>query len=209
MSVADHDARAAIAARADVSREIMERLEGLVAHIDAWRGKMNLVGPREFDRIWTRHVDDSLQLLDHLESPEEILDLGSGGGFPGLVLAAACPPPVRVTLAESVGKKCVFLQSAIDTLGLPARVIHARIEAIDPFPADLVTARAFAPLPKLLDYAGRWLENGAVGLFHKGKSWQEELTAANRHWAFRHDVFASRTDPAAVILRLSEVRRNG
>ncbi|MEM7766034.1 MAG: 16S rRNA (guanine(527)-N(7))-methyltransferase RsmG [Pseudomonadota bacterium] len=205
----DREGRAIVAARGDVSRETLARLDALVDHVDSWRTRMNIIGPREFDRIWSRHIDDSLQLLPLIGGPATILDLGSGGGFPGLVLAAAQPSQSQVTLVESVGKKCAFLMNAVEALDLPATVLRSRVEALTPFPATHVTARAFAPLPKLLDYAAPWLQNDAIGLFHKGKSWQEELDAASRQWAFRHETIPSRTDEAAVIMRLSEVRRHG
>ena len=193
----------------DVSRETLERLEGLVAHMDAWRGKLNLIGPKEFDRIWDRHIADSLQLLPHLPSDPKVLDLGSGGGFPGLVLAAAIEAPGSVTMVESVGKKCVFLRSAVDALSLAAAVRHARVEALDPWPVSVVTARAFAPLPKLMKYAAPFLSAGAFGLFHKGKSWQEEIAEASRDWTFAHEMVPSRTSDDGVLLKISEVQANG
>ncbi len=209
MTEIEREARNRLAADFGVSRETLSRLDRLVAIMDDWRVRMNLIGPREFDRVWSRHILDSLQLLPHMPAVQTCLDLGSGGGFPGLILAASAPPPFSITLVESVGKKCAFLQAVVSELDLPARVIQSRIEAIDAFPVDVVTARAVAPLPKLLEYAAPWLENGALGLFHKGKTWHEELDAANRHWQLRHTPCPSLTDPAAVILKVSEVSRHG
>ncbi|MEO1568834.1 MAG: RsmG family class I SAM-dependent methyltransferase, partial [Pseudomonadota bacterium] len=131
------------------------------------------------------------------------------GGFPALVLAAAAPEPFSITLVESVAKKCTFLAEAIETIGLSAQVHNGRVEDMTAGPVDVITARAFAPLPKLLNFAEPWFEFGAIGLFHKGKSWQEELNEVSRQWALTWDAIPSRTDPDGVILKILEVRRNG
>ena len=190
----------------NVSRETLERLEIIVAELDQWRSKINLIGPSEFDQVWRRHVWDSWQLFDHVpEGP--IVDLGSGSGFPALVLAAGfASKESHMTLIESVGKKCAFLRAAIDSAELNARVIQGRVEAVNPVEAHCVTARAFAPLPKLLDYAEPWLEKGAYGVFPKGRRWQEELTSAQESWRFAHEAIPSKTGDGA-ILKISEVSR--
>lgn len=190
----------------NVSRETLERLEIIVAELDQWRSKINLIGPSEFDQVWRRHVWDSWQLFDHVpEGP--IVDLGSGSGFPALVLAAGfASKESHMTLIESVGKKCAFLRAAIDSAELNARVIQGRVEAVNPVEAHCVTARAFAPLPKLLDYAEPWLEKGANGVFPKGRRWQEELTSAQESWRFAYEAIPSKTGDGA-ILKISEVSR--
>ena len=190
----------------NVSRETLERLEIIVAELDQWRSKINLIGPSEFDQVWRRHVWDSWQLFDHVpEGP--IVDLGSGSGFPALVLAAGfASKESHMTLIESVGKKCAFLRAAIDSAELNARVIQGRVEAVNPVEAHCVTARAFAPLPKLLDYAEPWLEKGAYGVFPKGRRWQEELTSAQESWRFAYEAIPSKTGDGA-ILKISEVSR--
>ena len=164
------DDRAAFLAANDVSRETLDRLDQVIATLDVWRQKSNLIGPKEWPQIWTRHVGDSWQLLDHIPETARVVDLGSGAGFPGLMIAAARPSG-HVTMVESVGKKCAFLRAAIDAAGLPASVHQGRVEAAPPISAEFVTARAFAPMPKLLDYAAPWLRKGA-GYIRRSRSGQ-------------------------------------
>lgn len=191
----------------NVSRETRERLELIVAELDAWRMKINLIGPAEFDQVWRRHVWDSWQLFDHIPMDGHTVDLGSGSGFPALVLAAGfSSDAASITMIESVGKKCAFLRSAVQVANLRATVIQGRVEAVNPVQALCVTARAFAPLPKLLDYAAPWLENGAYGVFPKGRRWQEELTSAMESWSFAYEAIPSKTGDGA-ILKISEVSR--
>lgn len=190
----------------DVSRETLARLDAIIAELDAWRLKVNLIGPREWPTIWHRHVADGLQLMPLLGSARRVVDLGSGAGFPGLVIAAALEGG-HVTMVESVGKKCAFLHAAIQAAGLPARVEQARIESVDVDDIEVVTARALAPLPKLLELSAKWLESGAFGVFPKGENLDEELTAARQRWTFSAEVIPSRTSPTGQILTVSEVRK--
>ncbi len=196
--------RADFIATRNVSRETLARLDRFIEILGQARLRSNLIGPKEWPYIWQRHVWDSLQLVDYLTPDARIIDLGSGAGFPGLVLAAALPD-AHVTMIESVGKKTAFLRSAVEATGLSANVIQARVESAPDIKADFVTARAFAPLPKLLDYAAPWLKNGAVGLFHKGERWQEELTAAQQCWSFASEAIPSRSSGAGVIARITEL----
>lgn len=198
--------REAVIADYNVSRETLERLDAVIAELIDWSERINLIGPKERPRLWSRHVADSLQLAESLSGARQIVDLGSGAGFPGLVLAACLPDVERVTLVESVGKKCAFLRAAADAANLPARVLNSRIEAVEAFPVDAVTARALAPLPKLLELSAKWLETGAIGVFPKGQAVNEELTAARQRWTFNHQTRSSRTDSSGTILIISEVR---
>ena len=198
--------RAAFLAANDVSRETLARLDRVLATLDDWRTRSNLIGPKEWPVIWTRHVADCYQLLDQIPETARVVDLGSGAGFPGLILAAARPAG-HVTMIESVGKKCAFLRAAIDAAGLSASVRQERVESVDPMPADFVTARAFAPLPKLLDYAAPWLKHGATGLFLKGERWKEELTEAGQKWIFAHEAIPSRVGGSGTILIVRELKR--
>lgn len=200
------DDRAAFLAANDVSRETLDRLDGVIATLDVWRQKSNLIGPKEWPQIWTRHVGDSWQLLDHIPEAARVVDLGSGAGFPGLIIAAARPEG-HVTMVESVGKKCAFLRAAIDAAGLPASVHQGRVETAPPISAEFVTARAFAPMPELLDYAAPWLRKGAIGVFPKGERWKEELTAARQRWNFAYEAIPSRSGGSGVILIVREVSR--
>ena len=171
--------------------------------------RSNLIGPKEWPQIWTRHVGDSVQLLDRIPDTARVVDLGSGAGFPGLILAAARPAG-HVTMIESVGKKCAFLRAAIKAADLPAEVHQGRVEAAPPIAAAYVTARAFAPLPELLDYAAPWLRKGATGVFPKGERWKEELTAAQQRWNFAYQAIPSRSGGSGVILIVREAaRRHG
>ena len=191
----------------NVSRETRSRLEIIVSELDAWRSKINLIGPSEFNQVWRRHVWDSWQLFDHIPDAGRIVDLGSGSGFPALVLAAGfASEESHITMIESVGKKCAFLRAAVKAADLSATVIQGRVEAINPVEAECITARAFAPLPKLLDYAAPWLEKGAYGVFPKGRRWQEELTSALESWNFAYEAIPSKTGDGA-ILKISEVSR--
>lgn len=200
------DDRAAFLAEFDVSRETSERLDTVILTLDAWRRRSNLIGPREWPQIWSRHVADSYQILPHISETANCVDLGSGAGFPGLVISAARPKG-HVTMMESVGKKCAFLRAAIEAAGLNASVYQGRIEAAPPSDADIVTARAFAPLPKLLEYAWPWMKNGAMGVFLKGERWNEELTDARQSWNFAYEAIPSRTGGSGVILIVRELKR--
>lgn len=193
----------------DVSRETTERLETIVDVLDEWRAVHNLIGPKEMDHIWRRHVFDSLQLWPLLPVDGAIVDLGSGAGFPGLIMAACLVGTGReVTLIESVGKKCAFLRDVIERAELPARVCQGRVEDNTHLATSSITARAFAPLPRLFDYASPWLLKGVPAILPKGKSWQEELTQAQEYWKFAYDVIPSQSGEG-VILIISEVSRGG
>ncbi len=195
-------------AEAGVSRETLDELEGLVTLLDEWRLKFNLIGPREIGQIWARHILDSAQLFNVISSDSRVVDLGSGAGFPGLVLGChAKRGKGAVALVESVGKKCAFLADVTAKLHLPVTVVNKRVETVPSSTADFITARAFAPLPKLLDYSEPWLSRGATGLFFKGERWQEELTAAQECWTLAYEAIPSRTSATGVILKIKEARR--
>ena len=199
----------AIGKQIDVSRETFERLEAVLNCLDEHRKRMNLIGPSEWDHIWRRHIADSLRLLPYVPMDSRIVDLGSGGGFPALPLACVLTEggTGHVTMVETVGKKCAFLRAAVVAADLNATVRQGRVENCADIEADIITARAFAPLPKLLDYAAPWLEKGGMGLFHKGERWKEELTAASKEWTFAHEAIPKRDGGAGVILKIAEVSR--
>ncbi|MEM5515681.1 16S rRNA (guanine(527)-N(7))-methyltransferase RsmG [Henriciella sp. AS95] len=192
----------------NVSRETLELVERYVELLNEWRQKINLIGPREMDHIWFRHVLDSAQLIPMTGPGASIIDLGSGAGFPGLILAChAKQAGGQVSMVESVGKKCAFLMDVVSKLQLPAHVENRRVEALTPKSVDFVTARAFAPLPKLLDYSEPWLSRGATGLFFKGERWREELTDAQECWTLAYEAIPSRTSQTGVILKIKEAHR--
>ncbi len=206
MAPSDRDA---FLADRNVSRETLARLDAIAATLDDWRMRSNLIGPREWPQIWTRHIGDSYQLLPHIPETAHVVDLGSGAGFPGLVIAADRPMG-HVTMIESVGKKCAFLRAAIAAADLSATVHQGRVETAPVSAADVVTARAFAPLDSLLDYAWPWLKAGAIGVFPKGERWKEELTNAQKTWNLAPEAIPSRSGGSGVILIVRElVRRHG
>ncbi len=188
-----------------VPRETEERLRDYLALLIRWNARINLVAQAVPDILWVRHVVDSAQLAPLVPpGPGPLIDLGSGAGFPGLVLAALSGREIH--LVESDRRKCAFLQEAARLLGLSQVTIHPnRIEAATLPPAAVVSARALAPLPQLLRYTHRLLLPGGVALFPKGRNVTEELTAAAADWTMRIERFASRTDPDSTILRLSEI----
>lgn len=185
------------------------RLDDLLEVLIRWNGRINLVADREPEAIRARHIADSLQLLPLLPHDDAPLaDLGSGGGFPGLVLAAAATRPVH--LVESDRRKAAFLTEASARLGLRHVAVHPeRIEAVRLPPIGVVTARALAPVSRLLPHAARLLAPGGVAIFPKGRTAEAELTAALPEWRVQVERFASRTAPDATILRLSDIRRAG
>jgi 16S rRNA (guanine527-N7)-methyltransferase len=189
----------------NVSRETIARLDRLVDLLLEWQQTRNLIAASTIPTIWTRHIADSLQLLELAPDAKIWVDLGSGGGFPGLVLACALVERAgaKLHLVESTAKKCAFLQAVIDALDLPAEVHCQRIESFVPaFPTtpDVVTARALAPLPKLLEMSFPLIRKGGLGLFLKGQDVGSELTEAAKYWNIRHKLVPSRTDDRARIV---------
>lgn len=195
----------------DVSRETLSTLSQFRALLAKWSRQIDLVGPRELSRFWRRHALDSLQIL-RLAPPEALsfADLGSGAGFPGLVLAMQLRERAgaHAVLHESDGRKAAFLRQMIVTLALPARVEQGRIENAPEIEAEVVSARALAPLPVLLEYANRVMrrKNGC-GLFLKGQDVAAELTTAANSWNFAAQRIPSLADPEGVVLRVEALSR--
>lgn len=192
----------------DVSRETKDRLLAFQKIVEKWNPKINLIGPSTLSDFTNRHVHDSLQLLDAApEDPETWVDLGSGGGFPALVLAIACVDrPTSFSLIESDQRKAAFLRAACRDLGLEKVIVLAeRIELAQPRSAQVVSARALAPLPRLIDYVARHMRPNGVALLPKGRGWHDELLAARAIWKFRCEAIPSKTDPEAAILKISGV----
>ena len=173
-----------------------------------WNATLNLIAARDVSVVWDRHIQDSLQLVPLMPAGlTRAIDLGTGGGFPGLVLAIATG--VRFDLIESDRRKASFLRTAVLEIGAPATVHCCRIEDAAVEPAALVTARALAPLPRLLPLAARFLTSDGVCLFLKGAKVEEELTAASVDWSMAVERIPSRTGADGVVLRIGGLRRRG
>jgi 16S rRNA (guanine527-N7)-methyltransferase len=193
----------------DVSRETKEKLGLLESELRRWQAIKNLVGPGTLDHIWDRHIVDSLQLLELAPRAKTWLDLGSGAGFPGLVLAiAGYERGLQVDLVESNSRKCAFLRHIVRLTGARAKVHEARLETVIPSfvgKADIVSARALASLAQLLEWTEPLLNTGTTGLFPKGRDAESELTEARESWTFDLEILPSRTDADARILRITSI----
>ena len=193
-----------------VSRETLERLDGLVGEVERWSRSINLVSDARVTTIWERHVLDSLQLFPHRHPSGKLwCDLGTGGGFPGLVvaiLARELAPDLSVTMVESDQRKAAFLAHAVRTLNLRGNVRGCRAEELPPVNADTVSARALAPLERLLPLVSRHLSPGGVALLPKGRNFTQEIAAARRHWAFAVEPIESILSAESRILRLTDLR---
>jgi 16S rRNA (guanine527-N7)-methyltransferase len=191
-----------------VSRETQERLEKFVALLLFWQDKFNLVANSTLPLIWTRHISDSLQLLDHAPDAKVWVDYGSGAGFPGIPIACALAdrPGAQVHLVESVGKKANFLREVVAQTGIPATVHQMRAENFgDSYgdKVDVVTARALSPLKTLCDQTFPLIKRGAVGLFNKGQDVDAELTEAAKYWTIEAQKLPSKTSPQGCILKVT------
>ena len=178
------------------------------ATLQKWNKRINLVAPSTLDDYWHRHAYDSWQVIPHIgNAAQSVIDMGSGAGFPGIALAIEMKSRGRghVTLVESAGKKVNFLRSVIRDLQLPATVLSQRAESLTPQAFDCVTARAFAPLPKLLAYAHPFWGSQTRGLFLKGQGLAGELLDAQKEWAFSYKTHQSLTDDMASIVELSQL----
>jgi 16S rRNA (guanine527-N7)-methyltransferase len=184
---------------------LLERYRVLLAE---WNERMNLVGPATLEVFWSRHAWDSAQILSLEPDALRWADLGTGAGLPGVVLAILGKGRAgfHVELVDSLAKRCRLLQTVVDELGLPATVRNARAESLD-LPVDVVTARACAPLVRLLGYAESYLRRGATGLFLKGQDVASELEEATKYWEFDADILPSRSDPRGRIVRVRRLRR--
>ena len=189
-----------------VSRETLSRLSAYVDLLEQWNRRINLVGRNTMGDIWRRHILDAAQLYPLLPRRTRILiDFGSGAGIPGLVLAAM--GVAEVHLVESDQRKAAFLREAIRVMDIPAVVHPERIEKLAAFSADVITARALTDLPELLDLAERFLQPRTICLFPKGRSVEDELSAAGEAWAMSAERLQSRSDPSGVILKLEALSR--
>jgi 16S rRNA (guanine527-N7)-methyltransferase len=186
----------------------MADLGALIERLTAANAVMNLVGPDTIADVWNRHIFDSAQLLDLVDEGATWADLGAGAGFPGLVLAILLKERAdsHVWLVDSLGKRCRFLQEMVDALSLRATVVNGRAED-QRIKVDVVTARALAPMDRLLGYAQPYLQRGAQGLFLKGEKAEVELIEARKVWQFDSSLSVSRSDPRGRIVSVRSLRR--
>lgn len=198
----------AFRARANASSEQIADLEAFRLRLVEANAVMNLVGPDSLPDFWNRHVWDSAQLLDLAPEARSWADLGAGAGFPGLVLSIMLKgrDGAHVWLIDSLAKRCRFLREVVDALSLPATVIVGRAEA-QSVTCDIVTARAVAPMEKLLGYAQPYFQRGAQGLFLKGERAESELIEARKSWHFEAELAPSQSDVRGRIVTIRSLRR--
>ena len=199
-----------------ISEDVFERLSFFVARLQEWQKKTNLVAPSTLDDIWHRHVGDSLQCLAIKPKARKWLDIGSGGGFPGLVIAAVMADHTdgEIFLIESNHKKTAFLRQVNRQMAAPGKIVTARIEEaeIGSYKPEIITARALTALPGLLDLTCDWLSGNTVGLFHKGREYRSELEECNGVWSFdllNHPSIISTDSVILEIANLNHVSGQG
>ncbi len=194
----------------DVSRETLERLRCFEALVAKWSPRINLVSRGSLADMWSRHIVDSIQLFSASSDWGKWVDLGSGGGFPGVVvaiLAAEQANDSSVVLIESDQRKCAFLRTALRETGVSGQVISGRIESTPPQDANVLSARALTDLSKLLAFSERHLARDGTAIFPKGVTWEKEVVEAQKEWRFDLETIKSVTEPAAVLLKIQGVSR--
>ncbi|WP_170335772.1 16S rRNA (guanine(527)-N(7))-methyltransferase RsmG [Ruegeria arenilitoris] len=200
----------AVLERLDVSRETLDRLSIYVDLVARWNPKINLVSRKSLEDIWDRHILDSVQVFRLADKVDRWVDLGSGGGFPGMVcaiMAIETSPETRFTFVESDQRKSAFLRTVSRECGANCKVISKRIEAVEPLNADILSARALADLRQLMSFCDRHLGENGTALFPKGAIWKKELSDAREEWNFEAEPITSLTEPQAVILKIKGVSR--
>jgi 16S rRNA (guanine527-N7)-methyltransferase len=193
-----------------VSRETLEAFDTYAALLSKWSERINLVGPSTIDHLWTRHIVDCAQLLLAAgPAAKRWVDFGSGAGLPGLVIGTLLrdDPDARVILIEPSKKRCAFLREATRATGACVEIRDEKVETAVPERVDIVTARAFTSLDRLLGYSEPWLALGGKGLFPKGEDVQNELHAASTNWSFRHRISSSLSDARGCILEVEGLTR--
>jgi len=195
----------AFAAQIDVSRETLKRLTILVDRLVEWQAKINLVSKNTLDDAWHRHVLDSAQLMPYLSDPGPLVDLGSGAGFPGLVLALMGRD--NITLVESNGKKCAFMREVLRSTGVQATIFSGRIEDYSPpQPAQYITARALTSLDNLIELSQPLLAKKGVCFFLKGQGVEEELTTTRQKWDIQVKKHPSLSNLGGAVLEIDNIK---
>ena len=193
----------------NVSRETFDKLAAFAELVRKWNPKINLVSKNSLDHLWQRHILDSVQVFELADGEGHWVDLGSGGGFPGIVVAILNQEAqnFQVTMVESDQRKCAFLRTAIRELSLTASVKTERIEQLDGLEADILSARALADLTQLLDFTELHLNPDGTALFPKGQNWESEDSDAKQVWSYALEAVESKTNPAAAILKIKDIAR--
>lgn len=194
--------------KTNVSRETMENIKIYATHLTKWQKNINLVSGSTIESLWERHFYDSYQLKDYFEGAEQrklrILDIGSGAGFPGLLLSMLDIGEFH--MVESNGKKCAFMRQVIRDTNSTAIVHAERVEEMDIFPVDYIISRACAPLDKLLRLAQNFIQEDVICLFLKGQTASEEIEEAQKNWSFHVEKFTSKSEDTGVILKVSHIK---
>jgi 16S rRNA (guanine527-N7)-methyltransferase len=206
------DGPSTLAGIVDVSRETLDRLTAFVDLLKKWQSSTNLVAPSTLASIWRRHIADSAQLVSLFPDQLKWVDLGSGGGLPAIVVAILLTgrEGAEVHLIESDQRKCAFLRQAIRASQAPAEVHNGRIEAVLAGwsgPVGMVSSRALAPLSRLYALSAPLLNAGAIGAFHKGLDFEEEISEASKSWDADLVIHKSKTESAGVILEVRHLAR--
>ena len=192
----------------NVSRETIERLRVFEQLAQKWTKKINLVSANDVSQIWERHIVDSVQIYDLAPNEGDWLDIGSGGGFPGLVAAIIAKeksPERSFVLVDSDQRKCAFLRTVSRELGLKVQVFAERVEKMEPKDVNVLSARALDDLNGLLSHMERHVSNSGIALFPKGTRWKKEHEDARKHWSYTLEVIKSETNPEATILKIKEL----
>ena len=197
--------RDAFLEQTDVSRETLERLDIYADLLERWTKRINLISLNSLPNLWTRHFLDSAQLMPFVTEGLWV-DMGSGGGFPGAILAIMAPDSL-FTLVESDQRKAAFLRTVARETAASFEVIAKRVEEMPPFAAERLSSRALAPLSALLDHANRHLSDGGRAIFMKGATHQSEIDEALESWRFDCETYPSKTDSEAVVLSIGDIER--
>lgn len=193
----------------NVSRETIDRLRSFEQLAQKWTKKINLVSAKDAPLIWDRHIVDSVQIYDLAPAVGDWLDIGSGGGFPGLVaaiIAKDLAPERQFTLVDSDQRKCAFLRTVSRELGLKVKVFAERVEEMEPMNVDVLSARAMDDLTGLLFHMKRHVSPSGIALFPKGERWEDEHRDAHKKWSYDIEVVKSVTNPQATILKIKELK---
>jgi len=196
----------------DVSRETINDLLFFESELFKWNKHINLIGDNTKNQIWERHILDSVQLNEFIKNYNNILDIGSGGGFPGIILAILNKHKAgfNINLVEKLNKKCVFLQNIIARLKLPATIHNMRIEEYkrDMLDPTVITSRAFSSLDNILGLTECFFKNSkCVAFLQKGKNYQKEIVSAEKNWCFSMDIYNSTLQDGSVIFKISDVKK--